>query len=96
MIPSPQELKGIQRADVYRVDVLAGHLTRQDDGTVQFDYNRNYLIAGNSGIATSLPATSDFFVGPGGALPAYFSGLLPEGHRLTVLKNATKPACPTS
>jgi serine/threonine-protein kinase HipA len=25
-----------------------------------------------------------------GALPAFFSGLLPEGHRLTVLKNAVK------
>lgn len=25
-----------------------------------------------------------------GALPSFFSGLLPEGHRLTVLKDATK------
>jgi serine/threonine-protein kinase HipA len=27
---------------------------------------------------------------PSGALPAFFSGLLPEGHRLTVLKDAVK------
>ena len=41
-------------------------------------------------MATTLPLTTDAIQTPGGGLPAFFAGLLPEGHRLTVLKDAAK------
>lgn len=90
MTPSLQELKLVAQADVYCNDNLAGYLTRQDDGSIAFTYDVHYLHDGGSAIATSLPAARYAYVGPGGALPSFFSGLLPEGHRLTVLKDATK------
>ncbi|MGP9526640.1 type II toxin-antitoxin system HipA family toxin [Glutamicibacter sp. AOP5-A2-18] len=90
MTPQLQELKLVTQADVYCNESLAGYLVRQTDGSVAFSYGETYLAGGGSAIATSLPVSSDSYVGPGGALPAFFSGLLPEGHRLTVLKDATK------
>ncbi|MEU5840174.1 HipA domain-containing protein [Streptomyces diacarni] len=90
MKPQLQELKLVTKADVYCNENLAGTLARQSDGSVAFSYNKDYLAHGGAGIATSLPASPEAYVGPGGALPSFFSGLLPEGHRLTVLKDATK------
>lgn len=90
MIPQLQELKLVTQADVYCNENLAGTLTRQIDGSVAFSYDEDYLADGGAAIATSLPASPNPYVGPGGALPSFFSGLLPEGHRLTVLKDATK------
>lgn len=85
-----QELKRVERADVYCSGVLAGYLTRRRDGGIEFSYALEYLASGLKPIATTLPFSSDAIVNGGGALPAFFSGLLPEGHRLTVLKNAAK------
>lgn len=90
MTASLQELKLVTQADVYCNENLAGHLTRQPDGSVAFKYDEKYRADGGSAIATSLPVIDELYVGPGGALPSFFSGLLPEGHRLTVLKDATK------
>jgi len=90
MNPQLQELKLVTQADVYCNESLAGYLTRQADGSVAFTYDESYLAGGGSAIATSLPVSPEPYVGPGGALPSFFSGLLPEGHRLTVLKDATK------
>ncbi|WP_159613284.1 type II toxin-antitoxin system HipA family toxin [Glutamicibacter sp. JC586] len=85
-----QELKRVARADVYCNETLAGELARRADGSVAFTYYPDYLVGGGAAIATTLLPTAEPYVGPGGALPTFFSGLLPEGHRLTVLKDATK------
>ncbi|WP_431710804.1 type II toxin-antitoxin system HipA family toxin [Glutamicibacter uratoxydans] len=85
-----QELKLVSTADVYQDGKLAGHLRRQPDGSVEFSYTVEYLASGRKGIAFSLPASNPTYSVPSGGLPAFFSGLLPEGHRLTVLKNAAK------
>ena len=85
-----RRLKFVRGADVYKAGVLAGHLTRTDHGSVIFSYTADYLGAGARPVATTLPVTADRVESPSGALPAFFSGLLPEGHRLTVLKDAVK------
>ena len=85
-----QELKRVQRADVYQGPKLAGHLSRLSDGGIEFSYTSDYIESGDRGIASALPLSSVPYIGPGGGLPAFFSGLLPEGHRLTVLKDAAK------
>lgn len=85
-----QELKFVRAADVYKNGILAGHLTRTGYGGVKFSYLARYLAGGLPAVAVSLPLSEAAVETPAGALPAFFAGLLPEGHRLTVLKNATK------
>ena len=85
-----QDLKFVRDADVYKGGILAGHLSRTGFGGVRFSYAAEYLAGNGPAVAVSLPLTGDAVETPGGALPAFFAGLLPEGHRLTVLKNATK------
>src|SRR5438552_2279477 len=41
-------------------------------------------------VATTLPVTPEPLVRTGGAVPAYFAGLLPEGRRLGALRRAVK------
>ena len=83
-------LKFIRSADVYKAGVLAGRLERTDRGSVVFSYTPDYLESGAGPAASTLPLTQVPVESPSGALPAFFSGLLPEGHRLTVLKDAVK------
>ncbi|MDR7080796.1 serine/threonine-protein kinase HipA [Arthrobacter ginsengisoli] len=83
-------LKFVRSADVYKAGALAGHLDRTDRGSVIFSYTPDYLGPGARAVATTLPLTEDAVEAPSGALPSFFSGLLPEGHRLTILKNAVK------
>ncbi|MGL3804571.1 type II toxin-antitoxin system HipA family toxin [Paeniglutamicibacter sp. R2-26] len=83
-------LKRVHGADVYKNGILAGNLSRTDEGAVRFTYVTEYLGEGNPPVAFSLPLSGEPVETPHGALPAFFAGLLPEGHRLTVLKNATK------
>ncbi|MEA3550305.1 type II toxin-antitoxin system HipA family toxin [Pseudarthrobacter sp. C1] len=85
-----RRLKFVRGADVYKAGILAGHLTRTERGSVTFSYAEHYLRAGARPVATTLPVTAEPVESPSGALPAFFSGLLPEGHRLTVLKDAVK------
>ncbi|QCB97445.1 type II toxin-antitoxin system HipA family toxin [Arthrobacter sp. PAMC25564] len=85
-----QELKFVRAADVYKNGILAGHLMRTGYGGVRFAYLARYLAGGLPPVAVSLPLSEAAVETPAGALPAFFAGLLPEGHRLTVLKNATK------
>ncbi|MET3950361.1 HipA domain-containing protein [Arthrobacter sp. UYEF36] len=85
-----QDLKFVRDADVYKGGILAGHLSRTGFGGVRFSYAPEYLAGNGPAVAVSLSLTGDAVETPGGALPAFFAGLLPEGHRLTVLKNATK------
>ncbi|NKG20805.1 type II toxin-antitoxin system HipA family toxin [Paeniglutamicibacter terrestris] len=90
MTPDLQRLRFIERADVYKNGVHAGELSRTTTGGIRFDYLASYLAEGQTPVAFSLPLDNAAVQRPNGALPAFFAGLLPEGHRLTVLKNATK------
>lgn len=83
-------LKFVRSADVYKAGFLAGHLNRTSRGSVAFSYAPKYLASGGRNVATTLPLSAEPVEAPSGALPAFFSGLLPEGHRLTVLKEAVK------
>ena len=83
-------LKRVVAADVYKNGTLAGTIERMDSGVVRFAYTSDYLAAGHPQVAFSLPLSGDPVETANGAIPAFFAGLLPEGHRLTVLKNAAK------
>jgi len=85
-----ERLKFVRSADVYKTGVLAGHLERTGHGSVVFAYTPDYAASGGGPVASSLPVTAHSVESPSGALPAFFAGLLPEGHRLTVLKDAVK------
>jgi serine/threonine-protein kinase HipA len=86
---SLEALRDVVRADVYKAGAPAATLTRTADG-VEFRYLPDWLAAGGPAIATSLPATADPLLRPGGGLPAYFAGLLPEGRRLGALVRSVK------
>ncbi|MGW5384411.1 type II toxin-antitoxin system HipA family toxin [Nocardia sp. NPDC003963] len=83
-------LRTVQAADVYKSGRRAARLTRNDSGVIEFRYLRDYLSDGGRPVATTLPLTDDAVRTHGGSLPAYFAGLLPEGHRLSVLRRAVK------
>jgi len=85
-----RRLKFVHSADAYKAGVLAGHLNRTGRGSVVFSYGPDYLASGGRSVATTLPLTAEPVEAPSGALPSFFSGLLPEGHRLTILKDAVK------
>lgn len=85
-----QDLRFVRAADVYKNGVPAGELARTGHGGVRFSYRADYLAGRYPAVAVSLPLSETAVEAPAGALPAFFAGLLPEGHRLTVLKNATK------
>lgn len=82
-----ESLRFINTAGVYKYGTLAWHLNRTESGTVRFNYVDEY--AGDP-VALTLPVASHPIEGPGGSLPPFFAGLLPEGHRLTVLRTVTK------
>jgi serine/threonine-protein kinase HipA len=85
-----RRLKFVRSADVYKAGRLAGHLERTERGSVAFSYATDYLVSSGPPVRTTLPLAAEPVETGSGALPAFFSGLLPEGHRLTVLKNAVK------
>jgi serine/threonine-protein kinase HipA len=84
-----ETLRTVERADVYKAGQLAAALTRTADG-VEFRYLDDWLAADRSPIASTLPTGPGPRTRPGGALPAYFAGLLPEGRRLGVLRRFVK------
>ncbi|HEX5996364.1 MAG TPA: HipA domain-containing protein [Jiangellales bacterium] len=84
-----QALRFVERARVYKKDRLAGVLVRRTDG-VAFSYLPGYLDEGGPAVASTLPPSRDTVVTMAGALPPFFSGLLPEGRRLTALRTAVK------
>ncbi|WP_427171898.1 type II toxin-antitoxin system HipA family toxin [Arthrobacter sp. 92] len=90
MVADLQDLKFVRSADVYKNGALAGHLSRTGRGSVRFEYTGDYLAAGSPAVAVTLPLTDGAVETPAGSLPPFFAGLLPEGHRLTVLRNAIK------
>lgn len=84
------ELRDVERADVLKQGARAGRLTRRADA-VEFAYEEEYVHAGGPPVATTLPLSSAPVVTHApGALPPFFSGLLPEGRRLSALRTAVK------
>ncbi len=75
----------VRRAIVYKGAVAAATLTRTSGG-VQFGYLPEYS---GPAVASTLPPGATFD-GHAGALPPFFSGLLPEGRRLNALRRSVK------
>lgn len=76
-------------ADIYKAGVLAAKLERHEGGT-RFSYLPAYLAAGRPAVATSLPLSNEPVLSAAGAAPPYFTGLLPEGRRLSALRRSIK------
>lgn len=76
-------------ADVYKQNKLAGHIARTDAGT-SFFYTEEYLQSESIPVATTLLLREEPYEYPAGALAPFFTGLLPEGRRLTALRNFLK------
>ena len=84
-----QELKKIDRVDVYKRDILAAKLVRTPDG-VSFQYDEAYVKSEHPPIATTLPKTLERTFTKAGGVPPFFAGLLPEGRRLSVIQKRIK------
>lgn len=84
---SLDRLRYVRHAQVYKAGALAGHLKRGESGELAFTYAQAF---NGPPIASTLPVSTTPVTSPGGGLPPFFAGLLPEGHRLTVLRRATK------
>ena len=82
-----QQLRLVTAADVYKAGTLAGRMRRLSDRT-EFSYLPAYLEAGGGPVAWSLPVRDTAFTAPAAAVPAFFAGLLPEGRRLTALRQS--------
>ena len=87
MLADLDNLRFVADADVHKGGRLAGHLRRDAAGVVAFSYSAGY---DGAAVASTLPLDGGTFARPGGGLPPFFAGLLPEGHRLSVLRRATK------
>jgi serine/threonine-protein kinase HipA len=57
---------------------------------VEFAYIRSWVANGGRPVATTLPVSEQPVISPGGAVPAFFAGLLPEGRRLSALRRSVK------
>jgi serine/threonine-protein kinase HipA len=80
------ELKKVEVAGVWKAGRLAARLTRGQNH-VTFAYEIDYA---GPPISVALPRQVGEIRLHGGALPPFFSGLLPEGRRLTAIRHATK------
>lgn len=81
--------RDVRIAHVVKAGTPAATLTRAD-GEVEFSYLPEYLESGARAVATTLPLTEQPVRTSAGAVPAFFSGLLPEGRRLTALRRSVK------
>lgn len=79
-------LTEVERAIVRKAGHVAATLTRDSDG-VTFAYVDGYA---GPPVATTLPVDAPPVVTQPGQLPAFFTGLLPEGRRLTALRQSVK------
>lgn len=91
MNAAPTDFRAMDVAEVFCGDRLAGRLRRRRDH-VEFAYLPAYLREGGRAVAVSLPLREKPYRTPGGSVPAFFAGLLPEGVRL----QAVITACRTS
>jgi serine/threonine-protein kinase HipA len=76
----------VSTADVWKGERRAARLERSPSG-VRFRYEPDYV---GPPVATTLPVSDQTAVSPGSSLPAYFTGLLPEGRRLGALRRSIK------
>ncbi|MED5811160.1 type II toxin-antitoxin system HipA family toxin [Mycolicibacterium sp. 050232] len=93
--PEAPDLRGVVEADVYLGDERVAHLVRQAGDQISFDYVAEGPAVGGAlrdkSVSWSLLRTRDYpVVTTGGAVPAFFAGLLPEGVRLGVVTTSTK------
>lgn len=80
----------VDSADVYKAGRLAATLSRTAEG-VYFAYLPDYLATHNAlPVSSTLPLTDQPRITAAGAVPPYFAGLLPEGRRLTNLRQTVK------
>jgi serine/threonine-protein kinase HipA len=85
-----EEFRYVDEADVLKGGKNAGRLVRRKDA-VLFEYDPGYVEDGGTPVATTLPLEGPPVITHApGALPPFFSGLLPEGRRLTGLRSAVK------
>lgn len=82
-----ESLRRVGSADVYKAGQLAASINRTSAGGTEFAYIPGY--AGDP-VASTLPVGTAVIRNGSGSLPPFFAGLLPEGHRLTVLRRAVK------
>ena len=82
-------LRDVGAADIYKQGERAATLTRTTDGVV-FAYLPWWVDNSRPRVATTLPVSTTDILRPGGGLPAYFAGLLPEGRRLGALRREVK------
>jgi serine/threonine-protein kinase HipA len=82
--PFALDPRSVRTADVYKAGQLVAQLRRTEQG-IRFDYLANAVA-----VATTLPLSSEPVTYPAGAVPPFFAGLLPEGRRLTALRNQVK------
>lgn len=87
---SPEDAKNVNQAVVYKRGRAAATLTRHPSMGVVFSYLPGYLSDGAPAIASTLPALDVPVTFGHGQVPAFFSGLLPEGERLAKLRWAVK------
>jgi serine/threonine-protein kinase HipA len=83
-------LREVEEADVLKQGRKAASLRRRVDA-VAFTYDTAHLERHGPAVATTLPLRPDTVLTHApGALPPFFSGLLPEGRRITALRAAVK------
>ncbi|WP_127791810.1 type II toxin-antitoxin system HipA family toxin [Agromyces sp. LHK192] len=86
-----ERLRTVRVADVYKAGRPAATLERTERGDIRFAYRDGYLADLTArAVATTLPLADEPVTTTAGSLPAFFAGLLPEGHRLSVLRRAVK------
>lgn len=83
---SAADHRNVDAAIVHKSGTPAARLTRERAG-ITFAYLPEYC---GPALATTLPVDAKPIHLAGGALPPFFSGLLPEGRRLTAIRQATK------
>lgn len=76
----------VAAADVYVGEALAGNFFRLPGGLTEF----RYVDRAETAVATTLPFSGAPYIAPAGALPPFFTNLLPEGRRLSTLKRTVK------
>lgn len=88
-VERPELLRTVDQADVFKTGRRAATLSRTSSG-VEFRYLPEWIDLAHPPVASTLPVTKEPHLRGGGALPAFFTGLLPEGRRLGALRRTLK------
>lgn len=84
------ELRHVELARILKGGTPAACLLRRHDA-VELTYLDEYLDSGGAPLATTLPLSREpVLTHAPGALPPFFSGMLPEGRRLSALRSVAK------